>query len=132
LPENLKLHTVVAIGKEHVSTPAAYSALDEIYSDFDGNVKSGAEERYAALSRAIVSGEPTADMLFNIFEQAVLPKCSAAVTIKESLYKNGALCALMSGSGPSVFGVFETEDGAKRALDNLVSLGYTAEYATSV
>ena len=35
LENTLSLYTVIAIHREHVSTPWAYSRLDEIYSDFD-------------------------------------------------------------------------------------------------
>ena len=40
-------------------------------------------------------------------------------TIKEKLIKNGALCASLSGSGPSVFGLFENLSQAKEAQDIL-------------
>ena len=38
---------------------------------------------------------------------------------KEELVENGALCACLSGSGPSIFGLFEDIDEAKRAKDEL-------------
>ena len=37
----------------------------------------------------------------------------------EKLYQRGSVFAAMSGSGPSVFGVFESEDAAKIAKDML-------------
>ncbi len=39
--------------------------------------------------------------------------------IKNKLVENGALCAALSGSGPSVFGLFETLSQAKEAQDVL-------------
>jgi 4-diphosphocytidyl-2-C-methyl-D-erythritol kinase len=45
--------------------------------------------------------------LKNDFEQPVFEKYPAIKNIKESLYTNGAIYAAMSGSGSTVFGIFE-------------------------
>ncbi len=47
--------------------------------------------------------------LVNDFEQIVFEKYPAIGTIKNELYEAGALYASMSGSGASVFGIFENE-----------------------
>ncbi|MEO6719854.1 MAG: 4-(cytidine 5'-diphospho)-2-C-methyl-D-erythritol kinase [Ferruginibacter sp.] len=47
------------------------------------------------------------DALHNEFEQPVFEKFPEISTIKESLYANGAIYASMSGSGSSVYGLFE-------------------------
>ena len=47
------------------------------------------------------------DCLFNDFEESVFPKFPAIQAIKESLYNSGAVYASMSGSGSSVFGIFD-------------------------
>ena len=39
--------------------------------------------------------------------------------IKEFMVQHGALGAMMSGSGPTVFGLFEDERTAKRAYEKL-------------
>ncbi len=41
------------------------------------------------------------------------------LVIKDKFVKNGALCAVLSGSGPSVFGIFEDYDSAKEAAEML-------------
>lgn len=112
----LPRHFVIAIGEGRVSTPWAYSRLDEIYSNFDGSVKSGGNIQ----------------TLYNIFESAVIPEIPEIETIKSRLADMGASGALMSGSGPSVFGIFDTPEAAKAARDALVSDGFSAFYATSV
>lgn len=53
----------------------------------------------------------------NVFEQFI--DVPDRVAIKSTMRKHGALCACMSGSGPSVFGFFETEQQAEKAAEEL-------------
>ncbi len=132
LPDTLKLHLVVAVGSEYVSTPEAYSALDKLYSNFDGSVKSCAEGNFLNLMKVFSGTQINQGALFNIFEGAVIPKCPGAYHLKKELLRLGAVGALMSGSGPSVYGIFETESAAKEAAEKLIEGGFNAHYATSV
>lgn len=90
-----------------VSTPAAYRRCDEAPDD---------GVRYTgALVRAIEARDfgRIASSLGNRFDDALrLPEVEA---IKERLRALGALGAQMTGSGSAVFGLFETEDDARRA-----------------
>jgi 4-diphosphocytidyl-2-C-methyl-D-erythritol kinase len=45
--------------------------------------------------------------VFNDFEETVFKKYPKIKAVKEELYHSGAIFALMSGSGSSVFGIFE-------------------------
>ena len=54
------------------------------------------------------------DLLFNDLEKVTLVKHPFLSSIKESLLQLGALGALMTGSGPSIFGLF---DSAKKAQE---------------
>ena len=129
LDDKLKLYTVVAVAREHVSTPLAYSRLDSIYSNFEEErVSSG----LASMLTAIQSGRLPESGLFNIFEDAVFPICPGAMEIKKRMLELGAIYSLMSGSGPSVYGVFESPKSALAAERELVSLGFSAFYAESV
>ena len=47
------------------------------------------------------------DNIFNDFEQSVFRKFPEIEQLKKSLYQQGAIFALMSGSGSSVFAIFE-------------------------
>lgn len=132
LPDTLKLCLVVAISNERVSTPSAYSTLDEIYSYFDGSVKTGGDTYFSGLISSIKGGGLVPEKLFNVFEMAIFPKCPGAKSIKEKLLSLGARCALMSGSGPSVFGVFKSIEEAERARISLLSEGISAYTATTV
>ena len=126
------LYLVIAIGDARVSTPRAYGRLDEIFSDFDGSRPTGGDRYFDALISAIGSGKIDNLVLFNVFEEAVIPTAPEISSIKSKLLKYGALGALMSGSGPSVFGIFDTENDAKSACDSLKSSGFSAFYAESV
>ena len=69
--------------------------------------------------------------LYNNFEDAILPIRPGASFIKERLVDLGASGALMSGSGPSVFGIFDSQSAAERARAALASDGVSAFVATS-
>ena len=53
----------------------------------------------------------------NVFEQLI--EVPQRVPIKSVMLKNNASCACMSGSGPSVFGIFKNQDDAMCALEEL-------------
>jgi len=59
------------------------------------------------------------DLLYNDLESVTLGKYPFLCSIKESLLALGALGALMTGSGPSIFGVFDSEHKAGEAGESL-------------
>jgi 4-diphosphocytidyl-2-C-methyl-D-erythritol kinase len=64
------------------------------------------------------------DQLINDFEQTVFPNYPALATIKEQLYDAGAIYASMTGTGSTVYGIFnDTPD-----LDHLFPNGYQIVY----
>ena len=71
----------------------------------------------AALGNADLRG--MAQRMYNVFED-VLPRGAREVEdIKYTMHDYGALGAAMTGSGPSVFGVFDDASDAKNACDYL-------------
>jgi 4-diphosphocytidyl-2-C-methyl-D-erythritol kinase len=126
LPEKLELCLVVAVADEHVSTPMAYSSLDTLYADFKVERTDGAEGCFDALVASVDSGLLSECELFNIFENAIFPICSGAESIKSDMIKLGATHALMSGSGPSVFGIFTDRASAQSAKEYLEKNGVRA------
>ena len=120
---------VVACGGEGVSTPAAYKALDTLYGNFDLAAYTPHTAGLKTLKSALWQGNLTAlcESMFNLFESVVLPDRPVARQIKETLLASGAITAMMSGSGPSVFGIFPKGDGsAERAREALTALGIPA------
>ena len=126
LSEKLDLSIVVAVADEHVSTPQAYSSLDTLYADFKGERMDGAVMCFDALMASIDSGTLSEQKLFNIFENAIFPICSGAESIKSDMIELGATHALMSGSGPSVFGIFTDGASAQSAKEYLEKNGVRA------
>ena len=61
--------------------------------------------------------------LHNDLEKVSLQLHPSLRNIKELLIRNGALGALMSGSGPTVFGIFEDEATAMAAEKNIRTAG---------
>ncbi len=119
LPE---CYFVIACAGEGISTPWAYKRLDEMY-DFDAR-----EVSAEAFTAALESGELgcIVSAMTNIFESAVLPVREMARRIRDMLTECGAEGAMMSGSGPSVFGVFKTEQKARLAAEKLSGEGIIA------
>lgn len=113
------LHLLVVWGREHVSTPRAFAQMDEYYRFFDGTVPHGTdpERLFRVLRDGGLADAPA--LLYNAFEPVVLPSCPEAAAAKEKLLSLGAYAAFMSGSGPSVFGLFRTRVEANRAAAQL-------------
>ena len=132
LPDNLMLFVVIAASNERVSTPVAYAELDTLYSSFDGSIKTGGDAHYGNLVNAIQNGGKIDFPLYNVFEESVLPKCENSRKIKARLSELGAQSVLMSGSGPSVFGIFESAEKAISAKEVLLSEGIKAYFAETV
>ncbi|MBR2011103.1 MAG: 4-(cytidine 5'-diphospho)-2-C-methyl-D-erythritol kinase [Clostridia bacterium] len=116
---------VVAIAGEGVSTPQAFGLLDRRYQDYASFTS---EATPTALINAMQNGDlfGTVSALFNRFEEVTEPLRPAVSELKAMLMKQGALGVLMSGSGPAVFGIFPDAAAAKRAADQLKSVGVRA------
>lgn len=132
LPERLHLNLVIAACDEHVSTPFAYSELDRLYADFASGREDGSESYYNAIYSSVLSGDLNEFKLYNIFENAIFPSYNGAEQIKKQMLNLGASHALMSGSGPSVYGIFNDKASAERARDVFIKLGVRAYYAHTV
>ena len=120
---------VIACGGEGVSTPSAYRALDTLYGNFDPAAYAPHTEGLKTLKSALWQGDLATlyGSVFNLFESVVLPDRPVARRVKEVLTERGAMAALMSGSGPSVFGIFRKGTGeAQRAAEALTAEGISA------
>ena len=117
---------VIACGGEGVSTPMAYGMLDTRYGRFVDYTPCGCDE----LKKSLKLGENDFyKHIFNIFEEPVASVREAVGIAKKIMLDSGARASMMSGSGPSVFGVFANTDDADRAVARLLADGYFATVA---
>lgn len=117
---------VVACGGEGVSTPMAYGLLDRKYNGFaDGAYQ---PRSLAALRSALEIGDlvGVARNMYNVFEEPIMEVRPTVRLIKDTMLDGGAIGAMMSGSGPSVFGIYTDADAAARTAGTLRSLGIAA------
>lgn len=101
----------VLIGKPGigVSTKTAYESLqlDKIQShpDIDGMIRDIENGNLLAMT----------DKMGNVFESGIIGKYPVSGEIKDLMEANGALKAMMSGSGPTVFGIFDDREKMEAA-----------------
>jgi 4-diphosphocytidyl-2-C-methyl-D-erythritol kinase len=70
--------------------------------------------------------------LGNVFEEICTEKRPFVATIKALMLENGALGSVMSGSGPSVFGLYTDKAAAEVCTQLLKSKGYYAFHCTTI
>ena len=69
----------------------------------------------------------------NVLESVTIPNYPVIAEIKEKMMEAGAAHAMMSGSGPTVFGLFEDEETAQRACAVMKASGLVRQvYLTSI
>ena len=113
LPSIPKCAVLIAKPPVSVSTRVVYEALDskEIvkHPDIDG------------LIRALEEGslKTVAACMGNVLEDVTIPKYPVIREIKQEMLEAGALNAMMSGSGPTVFGLFENKIKARNAQERI-------------
>ena len=117
---------VVACRGEGVSTVWAYGKLDEKYGDF--SIPKEETATPDTLSELLAKGdfEASKPLLFNLFEDVVPTVQPFVDVLKKTMLEHGAIASMMSGSGPSVFGIFKTEKEAEAACDALKKDGAAA------
>lgn len=59
----------------------------------------------------------------NLLENVVLPKHPVVKRVKQQVAQSGAEVTLMSGSGPTVYGIYQEEEVARKAVDALRRYG---------
>lgn len=106
-------HILIAKPPVSVSTRHVYEnlKLDKIekHPDIDGMVEAlRIEDLHGVTQR-----------MENVLETVTIPEHPEIQQIKELMIKEGALNALMSGSGPTVFGIFDDREKGMRARDLL-------------
>lgn len=109
LPPIPNCYILVAKPPISVSTKFVYENLDANglaeHPDIDGMI--------AAIKKGNI--QEIADHMENVLETVTIPKYPVIGEIKDCMKASGAMNALMSGSGPTVFGIFEKREEAEAA-----------------
>ena len=73
------------------------------------------------------------DHMGNILETVTIPNYPIIAEIKKNMLENGATGAMMSGSGPTVFGLFDDAEKAKQAYKAMKKSGLSRQtYLTDI
>lgn len=117
LPPMPKCYILIAKPGINVSTKVVYEKLDskpiENHPDID----------------AIIEGLEQSDVykvaasLGNVLEAVTIEDYPIIEDIKDAMKEAGALNAMMSGSGPTVFGIFDDKKVAKEAKEKIKAMG---------
>jgi len=101
----------------HISTAWAYNKVRTLRTRPDECLKD-------ALLNALTNPTQLFSCLANDFEPIVFETHPEILQVKESMIRNGAQCAALSGSGSSVFGLFSQIDKALNAAELLRNKRY--------
>lgn len=109
----------VLIGKPgiNVSTKTAYENLNlaaiEQHPDIDGMIRDIRNKDLYSMTEKMV----------NVFEPGLMKKYPVIQEIRDFMEEKGALKAMMSGSGPTVFGIFDSKEKMNAAASALKKTG---------
>ena len=113
LPPMIKCPVLIAKPQISVSTKFVYEnlKLDEntVHPDIDALIQDiKAKDLHEVCNH-----------MGNVLETVTIPNYPIIDEIKKKMMCNGAIGAMMSGSGPTVFGLFEDEETAKKAYKEM-------------
>lgn len=127
LPPMVKCPVLIAKPQISVSTKFVYENLrlnDKTeHPDIDALVENIRKKDLNAV----------ASEMGNVLETVTIPNYPVIAQIKEHMLEHGAVGAMMSGSGPTVFGLFEDGDTAVAAYEKMKESGLAKQvYLTSI
>lgn len=127
LPAMPKCHILIAKPPISVSTKMVYEKLDSSsivdHPDIDGII-----EGLRAKDITRVAGS-----MGNVLESVTEKQYPVITKIKEEMLSGGAMNAMMSGSGPTVFGLFKERSMAKKTAEQIQQKGFARQiYTTTI
>ncbi|MHB0980431.1 MAG: 4-(cytidine 5'-diphospho)-2-C-methyl-D-erythritol kinase [Thermoleophilia bacterium] len=139
------LQLVLLLPERPLSTAEVYRTFDSVSPEESPDDFGGRRRRNTAAWRELAglwaggelepvrAARAVADLLQNDLERASLHLAPELERLKALLLEVGALGSLMSGSGPTIFGLYGTREGAEAAAAELARSGRrTVAAATSV
>lgn len=126
LPE---IHLVLVFFDRMLSTARVYRAFDTLRPVETRAVFSFRSDQAERRWRQVTTAGEVARLLQNDLEQASFTLIPSLVTDREVLVREGALAALMTGSGPTLFGVCESAERADELEARMAARGIRAQAA---
>ena len=108
---------LVAKPPEGVSTAEVYHALDALEEVHHPDMKAVR----AAVETKDLNG--LADTMGNVLMDVTLPRHPVVGQIRDMMLEQGAVGSMMTGSGPTVFGIYKTWEECKSAAEYIRSSG---------
>lgn len=112
-PSMPECYVLVAKPPIGVSTKWVYENLHanqlQEHPDIDGMLEAMKEQNLGLL----------AERMDNVLEHVTVTKYPVIVEIQQMMEQHGAIKAMMSGSGPTVFGLYETREAMEQAYDSM-------------
>ena len=115
LPPMPQCRVLIAKPAVSVSTKHVYESLN--LSSLGAEVHPDIDAMRAAIENKDLSG--VVSQLGNVLETVTIPENPVIQTLKDKMMEMGADGSLMSGSGPTVFGLFTNQTAAQAAYEEL-------------
>ena len=123
LPAMPKCHILIAKPPINVSTKFVYENLHA--NDLKPEDHPPVDVQLEALKEGNL--EKLVANMGNVLERVTVPEYPVINEIKQLMVNNGAMGAMMSGSGPTVFGIFTSYAKAKEAYEKIVQSGLSKQ-----
>jgi 4-diphosphocytidyl-2-C-methyl-D-erythritol kinase len=119
----INFYSLMVFPEIKISTPSAYNWLDEdqvISTSFENEIK------FKKLITAIENGnyDLFVHSLYNKFEKSIFSRFNELHFIKNEIIESGADNALMSGSGSTILGFFNSFEKMQKSVEILRKKGY--------
>ena len=113
-----------------ISKPSFSVSTEGIYKQLDLSKLKQRQDIYVLID-AVERGDlvKLSKNMFNVLEEVTALKHPIIKQIKKKMLEYNAIGSIMSGSGPTVFGIYKNYERAKSARDNLLKL-YKQTYIT--
>lgn len=123
LPPMPKCHILIAKPPVNVSTKFVYENLHA--NDLKPEEHPEVDLQLEALEEGNL--EKLVSHMGNVLERVTVPEYPVINEIKQMMLENGALGSMMSGSGPTVFGIFTNYTQARSAYEKLQKSGLSKQ-----
>lgn len=121
LPAPADCHVIIAKPPVSVSTAYVYGHIKPLEITKRPDIE--------AMAQSIKDGDlkKMASLIYNVMEDVTVGEYPIISEIKQVMLDNGALNSIMSGSGPTVFGLFDDKEKAQQCVKTLEEKGLTQQ-----